>query len=169
MLKPLELPWRVRLWQFIRGVLFYNTVYWKRASDDLNPPSLSREERLNAQPARNLEIIRPREHPRAKIVAARGAQISLPVVGLMPASEPDSAEPVSEVLESVPEIIEPPVEPDPVAAPPPAEATGPEVVIRRRRYRRRHNKVRPSQVGTDPTLHAKASYFGWLFTGKKRQ
>ncbi len=168
MLKPLELPWRVRLWQFIRGVLFYNTVYWKRASDDLNPPSLSREERLSAQPARNLEIIRPREHPRAKIVAARGAQISLPVVGLPPTFESELAEPVPKLVEPVPELVEPPVEPDAVAAPPSAEATEPEVVIRRRRYRRRHNKVRPSQVGTDPTLHAKASYFGWLFTGKKR-
>ena len=158
MLKPLELPWRVRLWHFIRGLLFYNTVYWKRASDDLNPPSLSREERLNAQPARNLEIIRPREHPRAKIVAARGAQISLPTAGTLPPSER---------AELVPEPVEAPADPLPVAAPP-VEAAGPEVVIRRRRYRRRHNKVSPGQLGSDPTLHAKASYFGWLFTGKKR-
>ncbi len=64
-------------------------------------------------------------------------------------------------------VSTPPVEPAPRVGTS-AEAVGPEVVIRRRRYRRRHNKVRPGQVGIDPTLHAKASYFGWLFTGKKR-
>ena len=159
MLKPLELPWRVRFWQFLRGLVFYNTVYWRRASDDLNPPTLSREERLSHRPEPNAEIIRPREHPRAKIMAARGGQVSLPLMG-----PPTLAESVEQMQESVP----PPAEPVPVAAPD-AGAAEPPVVIRRRRYRRRHNKVRPNQIGLDPTLNAKASYFGWLFTGKKRR
>ena len=155
MLKPLELPWRVRLWHFIRGLLFYNTVYWKRASDDLNPPTLSREERRNYQPARNPEIIRPREHPRAKLGAARGGQVSLPTIGtLPPAPEPtESAMPEADASQA--DAVD--------------EASGEDVIIKRRRYRRRHSKVRPSQVGKDPTQFAKASYFGWLFPNKKRR
>ena len=82
--------------------------------------------------------------------------------GFPPPPEVSESEPEPE-----PEPIEPSVEAADTAAPP-GEPTGPEVIIRRRKYRRRHNKVRPGQVGTDPTLHAKASYFGWLFTGKKR-
>ena len=155
MLKPLELPWRVRLWHFIRGMLFYNTVYWKRASDDLKPSTLSREERRNLQPTRNLEIIRPREHPRAKLGAGRGGQVSLPTVGTLPPS-PDPLESVA-------------LEADAAPSPAADEAAGEEVIIKRRRYRRRKNKVSPSQFGKDPIQSAKASSFGWLFPNRKRR
>jgi len=160
-LKPLELPWRVRLWHFIRGLLFYNTVYWKRASDGLRPTSLSREERRTHQPARNLEIIRPREHPRAKLSAARGGQVSLPTVAMpnMPA-EPGATEGLASEDASSEQPPGPGVDGHP---------EGSEVIIKRRRYRRKRSKARPSHVGADPTVNAKASYFGWLFTGRNRR
>jgi hypothetical protein len=57
--------------QLIRGLLFYNTVYWKRASDGLNPPRLTPEERKILAPPKDLEVIKPREKPRARIDVAR--------------------------------------------------------------------------------------------------
>ena len=76
--RPLRVPFYLRVWHLVRGLLFYNTVYWRRASDGLNMPTLSLEERERQRPERNLEIIRPRMRPRAHIEAAKGGEISHP-------------------------------------------------------------------------------------------
>ncbi len=76
--RPLREPIHSRIWRLIRGLLFYNTVYWRRASDGLTMPTLTPEERERQRPARNLEIIKPRTRPRAHIEAARGGEISNP-------------------------------------------------------------------------------------------
>ncbi len=76
--RPLREPLYLRVWHLIRGLLFYNTVYWRRASDGLNLPSLTPEERERQRPERNLEIIKPRLKPRAHIEAARGGELSIP-------------------------------------------------------------------------------------------
>lgn len=130
--RPLRVPFHLRFWQLVRGLLFYNTVYWRRASDGLNMPSLSAEERERQRPARNLEIIRPRVRPRAHIEAAKRGELSDPTELAIP--EP----PVAEA---------PPVEP-----PVPLEKAGAlrtehkvvkgddgteQVYVKRRRYRRR--------------------------------
>ena len=51
----------------IRGLLFYNTVYWRRASDGLRPPRLTPAERKALAPAPIPEVIRPRANPRAHL------------------------------------------------------------------------------------------------------
>lgn len=77
--RPLRVPFYLRLWNLIKGVLLYNTVDWEKASDGLNMPTLTREEREKKRPVANMEIIRPREKPRARIDdAIRGAQVSKP-------------------------------------------------------------------------------------------
>ncbi len=77
--RPLRVPLHLRVWNLIKGILFYNTVYWQKASDGLNMPTLSREEREKARPAPDPEIIKPRDKPRSKLDAFRGAEISNPV------------------------------------------------------------------------------------------
>jgi hypothetical protein len=57
--------------ELVRGMLFYNTIYWRRASDGLNPPKLTPEERKMHAPPKDLEVIKPRETPRARIDVAR--------------------------------------------------------------------------------------------------
>ena len=64
--RPLETTFWMRLTRFVKGVFLYNTIYWKRASDDLNIHRMSREERASLRPKRDLDIIRPRERVRAK-------------------------------------------------------------------------------------------------------
>ncbi len=136
--KPLDLPFRVRLWHFIRGLLFYNTVYWKRASDDLNPPRLSRKDRQHYQPTRDLTIIRPREKPRANLDSTQSLPISVPEVEPPPiASEPVLPEELEATKLSLPFPVEPEPPQSPEALPPPP----PDVMVKRRRYRRRRNKV----------------------------
>lgn len=92
--RPLRVPWYLRVWNLIKGVLFYNTVYWQKASDGLNMPSLSREEREKSRPHANLEIIKPREKPKSRLDTFRGAVVS------NPASEPQIAVSSSEVSAS---------------------------------------------------------------------
>ena len=74
--RPLREPIYLRLWRLIRGVFLYNTVYWRKASDGLNLPTLSAEERERQRPERNLEIIRPRVRPRAHLDAAQAIEVS---------------------------------------------------------------------------------------------
>ncbi len=49
------------------GLLLYNTIYWRRASDGLNPPRLTPEERKNYAPPKDFDVIKPREKPRARL------------------------------------------------------------------------------------------------------
>ncbi len=162
--KPLELPLRVRFWHFIRGLLFYNTVYWKRASDEVNPPKLTRRERRDYQPERNLEIIRPRERPRARIIAARDAEVTAPNV----ADAPAAVAPPTPVR---------PVAPPPPPAPPVAGAfrpptevykqRGEERIIKRRRYRRLRPGSHDPRGIMDPAADASTGLFRRLFKGDR--
>lgn len=123
--RPLRVPLYLRVWNLIKGVLFYNTVYWEKASDGLNLPTLSREERESKRPKADLEIIKPREKPRARLDTFRGAQVSKP--------------------DFLPQVSEPP--PPPSSAPvkvQEAAATQDQdaaaehgVYVKRRRYKRR--------------------------------
>ena len=204
--KPLELPFRVRVWHFIRGLLFYNTVYWRRASDGLNPPKLSPRERLLHQPSRNLEIIRPRENPRSNISVARGAQVSVPHFdGSRPSGNDfENATPtevnseIAPLSDNYPEIATPTdAEPEdvPIAEPdlevaaitdsyaefapimekapeslsvvsePIFDTSPAEMIVKRRRYRRRRAKVSSSRhsgsSGTAQKYGLLARWFGW--------
>lgn len=87
--RPLREPIYLRFWNLIKGVLFYNTVYWQKASDNLNMPSLTRAERERLRPVANSEIIKPREKPRARLDTFRGAQISDPVQEIQEANAAD--------------------------------------------------------------------------------
>ena len=113
----------MRFTQFMKGVFLYNTIYWRRASDDLEIQRMSREERANLRPKRDLEIIRPRENPRPTNTSG----LSLP---------PEVREPTRPA-------------PTPVQPAPHSELKGEEegVEIHRRRKRRRsrHSKVMPKQ------------------------
>jgi hypothetical protein len=51
----------------MRGLLFYNTIYWRRASDGLKPPRLTSEQRRSLAPPKNLDVIKPRVKPRARL------------------------------------------------------------------------------------------------------
>ncbi len=129
--RPLREPLYLRVWHLVRGLLFYNTVYWRRASDGLNLPSLTPEERERQRPERNLEIIKPRTRPRAHIEAARGGEISDPQALALPESLEEFS-PGREIMTG-----------RPVAWSNPQEKSATEnddteqVYVRRRRYRRR--------------------------------
>ncbi len=73
--RPLRVPLHHRLWHLVRGLLFYNTVYWKKASDGLDLPTLSNEERERQRPVADLDVIRPRENPRAKLADGEGSRV----------------------------------------------------------------------------------------------
>lgn len=129
MYRPLREPLHLRVWHLIRGLLFYNTVYWRRASDGLNLPSLTPEERERQRPERNLEIIRPRLKPRAHLEVARGGELSVPP-SLVPSEGPAEPAPVER---SVPdENGERPRHRES-----PADDGTEQVYVKRRRYRRR--------------------------------
>ncbi len=68
--KPLQDTFWTRLKLLFRGIVFYNTIYWRRASDGLNPPKLSPVEREAYAPPRDLEVIKPRMKPRARLDSA---------------------------------------------------------------------------------------------------
>ena len=74
--RPLRVPLYLRVWNLIKGILFYNTVYWEKASDGLNMPTLTREERERSRPKPDPEIVKPREKPRVRKDGFQGAQIS---------------------------------------------------------------------------------------------
>ena len=128
--RPLRVPFHLRVWHLVRGLLFYNTVYWRRASDGLNMPSLSMEERERQRPARNLEIIRPRMRPRAHIEAAKGGEISNPII-LTPAETLAEAETVEQAA-----AVEKAAHRTAHRSGYTDEETG-QVYVKRRRYRRR--------------------------------
>jgi hypothetical protein len=82
---------RVKL--LVRGLLLYNTVYWQRASDGLKPPKLTHAERKLYEPPRNLEVIKPRLNPKARLLRRQMARITQNSVaqandGEVPAGEP---------------------------------------------------------------------------------
>ena len=136
----------MRLTQFVKGVFLYNTIYWKRASDDLDIQHMSREERATLRPKRNLDIIRPRGNPRPTV---GGPMLSLPTE----ISEPESTRPGAVLAEPTR-----PVEPSP------SSVAGEDVEVRRRKKRRRsrHSKVMPKQY-YDPNHEESGGIFRWLF------
>jgi hypothetical protein len=65
---------RVKL--LVRGILLYNTIYWRRASDGLKPPKLTSAERKLYAPPKNLEVIKPRLNPKARLLRRQMARIT---------------------------------------------------------------------------------------------
>ena len=150
--RPLETTFWMRLRQFLKGVFFYNTFYWRRASDDLEIHRMSREERASLRPKRNLEIIRPRERARAHVT---NAVLSLP---------PEYDERPTSALFPAAQISEPTA--GPAAAPAPAiPDEGGEVEIHRRKKRRRsrHSKVMPKRYYDGSINEGGRGILGWLF------
>ncbi len=145
MQRPLETTFWIRFKQFVKGVFLYNTIYWRRASDDLEIHHMSREERAGLRPKRDLEIIRPRERPRPVVAEA--------VLGL-PAEGGERSDPLPEARVS--------------ASPARAISTDPEedgnVEIHRRKKRRRgrHSKVMPKRY-LESAEGGGGGIFGWLF------
>ena len=134
--RPLETTFWMRFSRFIKGVFLYNTIYWKRASDDLNIQHMSREERSSLRPRRNLDIIRPRENPRP---TGPTENLSFP-----------------------PEVSEPPQSVEPPRRTLVNEDEGVEVHRRRKRRRSRHSQVMPKQY-YDPAHEPSGKILGWLF------
>ncbi len=141
--RPLETTFWMRFSRFMKGIFLYNTIYWRRASDDLDIKRMSREERAALRPKRDLEIIRPRERARAHQAQPsrilRGGEYS----------EPPAPEPAAPV-------------PRP-SAQRPAEDEDAVVEIHRRRKRRssRHSKVIPKQYYEESG--SSGGLLGWLF------
>ena len=141
----------MRFTQFVKGVFLYNTVYWRRASDDLDIQRMSREERANLRPKRNLEIIRPRERPRAVV---SDEVLSLPpeygdrsdYIPLVQVSDPPAA----------------PSSPSP-ARPEPDENETVEIHRRKKRRRSRHSKVMPKRYYDPSAGGSGGGILGWLF------
>ncbi len=145
MKRPLETTFWMRFSQFMKGFFLYNTIYWRRASDDLNIQRMSREERANLRPKRDLEIIRPRERARARETKS---VLSLPAEY----SEPPASEPDGQGVTSSGEV------------PTGAADDNAAVEIHRRKKRRssRHSKVMPKRYYDFPE-GGKGGIFGWLF------
>ena len=82
MAKPLKESFFSRVYRLFYGMVFYNTIYWRRASDGLQPTKLSRDERLQNRPVRDLAKIRPRANPRARIEAVENGtpDVSVPLI-----------------------------------------------------------------------------------------
>ena len=82
MAKPLKETFLSRVYRLFYGMVFYNTVYWRRASDGLQPPKLTRDERQQSRPVRDLAKIRPRSNPRARIEAVENGtpDVSVPLI-----------------------------------------------------------------------------------------
>ena len=123
--RPLRVPLLLRVWNLLKGLLFYNTWNWEKASDGLNLPKLSREEREQKRPKPDPEIIKPREKPRARLDLRRRASFS----------EGSYQTQVSDPL-PVDYIEQPKTEESELT--PPAESAGPEMeYIKRRKYKKR--------------------------------
>lgn len=106
MAKPLKETFFSRVYRLFYGMVFYNTIYWKRASDGLQPPKLSRDERLQNRPVRDLAKIRPRSNPRARLEAVENGtpDVSVPlIIGSAP-REVDLQAPPQERI--VPQVVE---------------------------------------------------------------
>ena len=140
-------PW-TRVRDLIKGILLYGSVNWSRASDGLKPPKLSPHERKVAMPAKNLDVIKPRENPQAALIKATpktsqpikpfdvtaGAIVSDPLVpsdGLPVLPKRFHAAPPSEH-----ELTTKPLEEE-------ASVAGPDetIVVRRRRRHHRHGQL----------------------------
>ncbi len=127
----------MRFKQFLKGAFLYNTIYWRRASDDLDIRHMSREERASVRPKRNLELIRPRGNPRP---TTEGPVLSLPS---------DASEPVvAEESSRQPAVGEGEVEV--------------EIHRRKKRRRSRHSKVMPKQY-YDSGYEGSGGILRWLF------
>ena len=145
MKRPLETTFWMRFSQFMKGFFLYNTIYWRRASDDLNIQRMSREERANLRPKRDLELIRPRARARA-----HDARSVLSLPGEY--SEPITAEPAVQV--SMPTNEAPTGTAD--------DNTVVEVHRRKKRRSSRHSKVMPKRY-YDISGTGKGGILGWLF------
>ena len=130
--RPLREPIYLRVWRLVCGVFLYNTVYWRRASDGLNMPSLTAEERERQRPERNMEIIKPRMRPRARLetVQEEAAPAANPLAGAE-ISEPPEVSSGDERL-AAPERSAPKVYRTETL-----EDGTEQVYVKRRRYRRR--------------------------------
>lgn len=117
--RPLREPFWSRVWRLIRGILFYNTVYWERASDAVKLPETDLAVREALRPERNLELIRPRAVPRAN------------------SDEKAKPRPAKRLGSPPPTASSDPAAPAPVANANASEVG--EVYIKRRRYKR-HRK-----------------------------
>ena len=140
--RPLETTFWMRFSQFMKGFFLYNTIYWKRASDDLNIRRMSREERANLRPKRDLEIIRPRERARAHDTRSL---LSLPGEYSEPAA-PEPAPPVKVPARTVGGI-------DAIE-----DGVGVEIHRRKKHRSSRHSKVIPKKY-----LTSDGGVLGWLF------
>ncbi len=125
--RPLETTFWMRFKQFMKGVFLYNTIYWRRASDDLDIHHMSREERADLRPKRNLEIIRPRERPRAVIADS---------VLSLPPEYGERSEPAPLVQVSAPPVAEHPATPEDGTV---------EIHRRKKRRRGRHSSLMPKR------------------------
>ena len=128
--RPLRVPLYLRVWNLVKGLLFYNTWNWEKASDGLNLPKLSREEREQKRPKADFEIIRPREKPRAKLEFRRKGRV-------------EDSRYLAQVSEPLPE---PEIVSDPVELPeqePESVAQPSGEYVKRRKYKKR----RASGVG----------------------
>ena len=151
--RPLETTFWIRFKQLMKGVFLYNTIYWRRASDDLDIQRMSREERASLRPKRNLEIIRPRERPAARSFPTQ--VLSLP---------PEYGE--RSDLPPLVQISEPP--PPPVAAAPsPVKSADADETVeihrRKKRRRSRHSKVMPKRYYDPSSEGSRGGILGWLF------
>lgn len=139
----------MRFKAFLRGLLLYNTVYWRRASDavDRRASRVTRAERERSRPQVDPEVLRPRALPRANSSPARD-----PLTRPLP-----------------PRAVGPTVFPPPSPAPPTLETSGPlslppEAERRRRRVMRR----KQSRTGVDPTRVFSALQRGTDTAGKRK-
>ncbi len=66
--KSLKVTFWTRTRDFLKDILLYGSVNWRRASDELQPPRLSPTERKMAMPTKNLEVIKPRHNPQAALI-----------------------------------------------------------------------------------------------------
>jgi hypothetical protein len=164
--KPLADTFWSRLKQLFRGLIFYNTIYWKRASDGLNPPRMTSEERRKLAPPKDYGVIKPREKPRARIdevkrreMLAELAQLrrKMPAAaaGEIPASLPVEAAAAATTPTARPIVVSPVPSVAPSGSfhrsPPPAA----NVVKRRRKRRASHQPEDPSATGFLGRLLAK--------------
>ncbi len=134
----------MRCKHLLKGIFLYNTIYWRRASDDLDIHHMDREERASLRPKRNLEIIRPRERPRPPVDV--NAVLSLP---------PEYGER---------QEISPPIS-TAATVPPPVDLEaqeGYEIHRRKKRRRGRHSKLLPKRY-YEPDSSPPTGILGWLF------
>ena len=141
--KTLQETFWTRLWDLIKGMLLYGTINWRRASDGLKPPKLTPLQRKIAMPAKNLDVIKPRENPQAALVKMLPKKVAYPKIWditagaivsdpLLPEGEPTVPPKQFHLAPSGPETTESLVEEPAV---PEAEET---IVVRRRRRHHRH-------------------------------